>query len=503
MNEQHSNIQPEIKSTRTKKTILFFLLGMIIGAGITLFVAHEMFAPPMVVDEEVATVDEIDDSNSEIDALDDAIKDGDIDAKEVLGDGNLDENNPEVEKIDETETIDEVVKVEEVEKKDDILDKKEVEVEDEPSDMILELKKGQSLSTMLSKAGIETKQIYQITKELGKETKLKNLKVGQKFKVNLDNKGLASLSMEERDGSVITVKRADDDSYSASKSKLKLEKTTSSYEGVVKGNFSASARKAGMNSKEIQLFITLYKDSISFSKDIRNGDRFTAYFESMASPSGKIVKDTKLLFASFNTKGSDNNRYYYVTNDGKGDYYDDKGNSISRFLNVRPVVARRISSGFGRRFHPVLHRYIFHYGVDYSARTGTPVRAAGDGVITYAGRKGTYGNYVQIKHNRTYSTAYAHLNGYKQGIKRGTKVKKGQVIAFVGNTGISTGPHLHFEVHKGSVKVDPLKQYAIQEKNLRGKELKNFRAFCARVNPRYAAKGVEKASLDNKHEGLN
>ena len=371
----------------------------------------------------------------------------------------------------------------------------ETSVIETPEDTIVELRKKETLSAMLSRAGVEKNQLYKLTKAFSSKADVRRLRPGQKFILRMDNKGISFLSMESRDGSVVVVKRNDDDSFSASKNMLKLEKSTVSFEGKVDGSFSVSAAKVGMNSEQIKLFTQLYGDIVSFKKDVKNGDEFSAVFESMNSPSGRIVRDMKLVFASFTTRGNVINRYYYVGSDGFGDYYNEKGHSIRRFLNVRPVNAKRISSRFGSRFHPVLGRIGFHYGVDYATKSGAPVYAAGDGVVTYVGGRGTYGNYVQIRHDRTYSTAYAHLKGFAK-IKKGQRVKKGTLIGYVGSTGISTGPHLHFEVHKNNQKVDPLKQYAIAERNLRGKELKKFYAFCEKVNPRYAkGKNIENAAL--------
>ncbi|OPZ78918.1 MAG: Murein DD-endopeptidase MepM [Alphaproteobacteria bacterium ADurb.Bin438] len=517
---------------KNKKIMLYFVFGILIGSSLSVIVSYHILSnlqnkqvallEDKILDEGVPNLVSL---NEEIMAEEEAIYGEENQEEEIVLASN-DEEDQGIEESLVVENSDDisVVKPSEIEEesefvKEDAVEEETVEVaiedttkvdakdetqdlaentEEIQSDMVVELNKKESLSSMLKRAGIETNQIYKVSKALSKEADLRKLKPGQKFSLNLDNKGIFILSMEDRDGAVVKVKRIDDNNnYEASKSKLKLETVTASYEGVVNGSFFNSAKKAGMNNKEIALFTSLYKDVISFSKDLRKGDRFRAVYESKSSPSGKIVKDLKILFASFDVKNTEHSRYYYVTNDGVADYYDDKGHSVSRFLTVRPVNARRISSRFGRRVHPVLGHVGFHYGVDYPARTGTPVYAAGDGVVTYVGKKGTYGKYVQIKHNRTYSTAYAHLNGFAK-IKKGQRIKKGALIAYVGNTGISTGPHLHFEVHNKGRKVDPLKQYAITEKNLKGKELKSFLAFCAKINPKYAVNSpMNKASIDD------
>jgi len=492
---------------RRGKSVFHFLFGMFAGAIITGFVSYKVFVPSVVPEEEYAN----EDVSEEIAALDAMVRKENgaaeaRDIKESNNDANSDESasyidlvgNDKIPANGHDDAVNNEVKDAAAQVAAAIADGNafdENSVIEAPEDTIIELRKKETLSAMLSRAGVEKKQLYKLTKAFSSKADVRKLRPGQKFILRMDNKGITSLSMESRDGSVIVVKRNDDDSFSASKNMLKLEKNTAFFEGKVDGNFSASAVKAGMNSEQIKLFTQLYGDIVSFKKDVKNGDEFSAVFESMNSPSGRIVRDMKLVFASFTTRGNVINRYYYVGSDGFGDYYNEKGHSIRRFLNVRPVNAKRISSRFGSRFHPVLGRIGFHYGVDYATKSGTPVYAAGDGVVTYVGGRGTYGNYVQIRHDRTYSTAYAHLKGFAK-IKKGQRVKKGTLIGYVGSTGISTGPHLHFEVHKNNQKVDPLKQYAIAERNLRGKELKKFYAFCEKVNPRYAkSKNIENAAL--------
>ena len=503
-----------------RRAIFPFLFGMLAGAVITGFVSYKVFVPPVVSEEEYAN----EDVSEEIAALDAMVRkeNSAAEARDAKNDGNTATvSNDDIPYIDlvsekmpdaaggEKDVADNGAKDAPQPGNDKAVAENnafdETSVIETPEDTIIELRKKETLSAMLSRAGVEKNQLYKLTKAFSSKADVRRLRPGQKFILRMDNKGISFLSMESRDGTVVVVKRNDDDSFSASKNMLKLEKSTVSFEGKVDGSFSVSAAKVGMNSEQIKMFTQLYGDIVSFKKDVKNGDEFAAVFESMNSPSGRIVRDMKLVFASFTVRGNVISRYYYVGNDGFGDYYNEKGHSIRRFLNIRPVNAKKISSRFGSRFHPVLGRIGFHYGVDYAAKSGTPVYAAGDGVVTYVGGRGTYGNYVQIRHDHTYSTAYAHLNGFAK-IKKGQRIKKGTLIGYVGSTGISTGPHLHFEVHKKGQKVDPLKQYAIAEKNLRGKELKKFYAFCEKVNPRYAkGKNIENAALavDKNDTGKN
>jgi murein DD-endopeptidase MepM/ murein hydrolase activator NlpD len=165
--------------------------------------------------------------------------------------------------------------------------------------------------------------------------------------------------------------------------------------------------------------------------------------------------------------------YIYLNDDGR--YYDEKGHEVEGFLLARPVRGARISSYFTkRRYHPVLHKWKAHLGVDYAARRGTPVHAAGSGRIIYAARMGSYGNLIKIRHDDGYETRYAHLKSFRRGIHRGKYVKKGQIIAYVGTTGRSTGPHLHFELRKRGRAINPLRVVQVTTKKLHGKAKKAF-----------------------------
>ena len=174
------------------------------------------------------------------------------------------------------------------------------------------------------------------------------------------------------------------------------------------------------------------------------------------------------------------------------DYYDEKGLALKKNLDRKPMEFKqaRISSRFGRRFHPILKRYRGHDGVDYAAPSGTKIYASGDGVVTMAKWYGGYGKYIKIRHNAEYSTGYAHMRSFAKGIRPGVRVKQGQVIGYVGNTGLSTGPHLHFEVVRNGKKVDPLKVKAATGKNLSGAKLAEFKKVVAKV----------KASADQEKE---
>ena len=196
-----------------------------------------------------------------------------------------------------------------------------------------------------------------------------------------------------------------------------------------------------------------------------------------------MVKNGDILYAELNLGKDKISLYRYEDLNGGVDYYNEKGIVLKRTLDKKPMEFRsaRISSRFGWRRHPILKRRILHSGVDYAAPKGTRIYASADGVVKRAQRAGGYGNYVVIRHNSEFSTGYAHMNGFAKGIRPGVRVKQGQVIGYVGSTGRSTGPHLHFEVIKNGKKVDPLKVKAATGTNLAGKDLQRFKTEVAKI----------------------
>jgi len=207
------------------------------------------------------------------------------------------------------------------------------------------------------------------------------------------------------------------------------------------------------SKKLAQIFVANFRHSLNFKIDIRKGDALVMIYDQKYRL-GKPFSMPILKAAMIELKRK--KHFIYLNSDDR--YYDDKGHEVEGFLLARPVRGARISSYFTkRRWHPILHKWKAHLGVDYAARRGTPVVAAGSGKIIYAARMGTYGNLIKIRHADGYETRYAHLKSFRRGIKRGKRVKKGQTIAYVGTTGRSTGPHLHFELRKHGRAINPLR----------------------------------------------
>ena len=228
--------------------------------------------------------------------------------------------------------------------------------------------------------------------------------------------------------------------------------------------------KETSSKKLAQIFVSSFKHSLNFSRDIRKGDALVMIYDQMYRLGQPFSMPTlKVAMIEMRHK----KHYIYLNDDDR--YYDEKGNEVEEFLLARPVLGARISSYFTkRRWHPILHKWKAHLGIDYAARRGTPVHAAANGTISYCARMGSYGNLIKIRHADGFETRYAHLKSFRRGIHRGKRVKKGQVIAYIGTTGRSTGPHLHFELRKHGRAINPLHSVQVTTKKLRGKAKRAF-----------------------------
>jgi murein DD-endopeptidase MepM/ murein hydrolase activator NlpD len=233
--------------------------------------------------------------------------------------------------------------------------------------------------------------------------------------------------------------------------------------------------------------IKTFSFDVDFQRDIQDGDSFEVLYERMENEDGEFVKSGKILFASLTLSGK-TIPVYYFERDGDGEYFTPNGEAIRKSLLRTPVDGARITSGFGMRMHPLLGFSKMHKGIDFGAPTGTPIYAAGSGTVVEIGKKGSFGNYIRIRHNGEYQTAYGHMSRFAKGLVKGEKVKQGQVIGYVGATGRATGPHLHYEIMVAGAQVNPAKVKTVASNKLTGKQLKAFQAT------------VEKTDADRRHQ---
>ena len=257
--------------------------------------------------------------------------------------------------------------------------------------------------------------------------------------------------------------------------------------GEIEDSLFLAAERVSLPMNTIMDLIRIYSWDIDFQRDIQTGDAFEVFYETLHDETGAAVKEGEILYAAMTLSGNRMQLYRYETPDGIIDYYNEEGHSVRKALLRTPIDGGRLSSGFGMRHHPVLGYTRMHKGIDFAAPTGTPIHAAGDGVIEVAGRNGGYGNYIRIRHNADYKTAYAHMSRLAAGIQPGVRVRQGQTIGYVGMTGTSTGPHLHYEVMANGGQVNPMNIKLPTGKRLEGAELAAFRRAAAAINAAMAA----------------
>ena len=254
---------------------------------------------------------------------------------------------------------------------------------------------------------------------------------------------------------------------------LQLYKKEVVIKNAIKNNLYSSAVESGVEPNIIVEFARIFGFEVDFQRDIRKGDWFEIFYEKFEDDNNKVRDTGKIIYASMFVNGEEINLYNFKYNNEE-EYYDIKGKSITKSLMKTPINGARLSSSFGMRKHPILGYNKMHRGTDFAAPSGTPIMASGSGTVTRARWCGGGGNCVKIKHNSTYETIYAHMKSFAKGVREGRKVKQGQIIGYVGSTGLSTGPHLHYEVIVNGKKVNSQKLKLPSGKILKGEERKQF-----------------------------
>jgi murein DD-endopeptidase MepM/ murein hydrolase activator NlpD len=315
---------------------------------------------------------------------------------------------------------------------------------------------------------------------------LRHLQVGQVFTLSLrhdaDGTTLEKLVFSPDHRQRITVSQNDDDDYAAEIEARNTEVRTVALHGRIEGSLAVSAKRAGAPRSIVNQMTHWLAYDVDFQRDIHAGDQFSVLFTAEYDDQGEMIHADAPQYISLDTTKNKVRLFEF----GKRMYHAD-GHNVVRALLKTPVDGARVTSGFGMRFHPILGYSAMHKGIDFGAPIGAPVLAAGDGVIERANWFSSYGNYVLLKHNSTYETAYGHLSRFARGIHPGVRVHQGQVIAYVGETGRATGPHLHFEVHKGGIQVNPTKVASLGSDKLEGAELKKFLASAQQEQANYAS----------------
>ena len=265
---------------------------------------------------------------------------------------------------------------------------------------------------------------------------------------------------------------------------------------MIRSSLYEAAQQAGIPIGLLGEIVRAYSYDVDFQRDIQPGDTFEILFDRTVTEKGEVVRDGAVIYAALTLSGKTMKIYRYGDTGNAEDYFNEKGECVRKALLKTPIDGARITSGFGMRKHPILGYSRMHRGVDFAASTGTPVFAAGDGAVDTAGPFGTYGNYIRLRHNPTYSTAYAHLSRIAKGMRKGKSVRQGEVIGYVGTTGASTGPHLHFEVIKDGEQINPVSVKFASGRALAGKDWKRFTAARDKIAAQFNSLGTKSVSAE-------
>lgn len=345
------------------------------------------------------------------------------------------------------------------------------------------LKSGQSLGPLLQKNGVNPNTAYAVTQAFSKVHNPRDLRAGQKINLYFgeDGTNFSGISLKPNSENTIFVNRTRDGNFASKKIMAEFTKVLVRIDAAIENSLYLDAQALGAPDKVIVQFSHIYAHSVDFQRDIRAGDKFEMMFEVFRDHQGKTIKAGNLVYTSFSPRGKQSEFYLFENAKGREGYYDENGKGAKRMLMRTPVNGARLSSRFGRRRHPILGYRKNHTGVDFAAPRGTPIMAAGTGTVIRAGRFSTYGNYVSIRHSDGYVTAYAHMKNFARGVKKGRRVIQGQTIGYVGTTGRSTGPHLHYEVHKKGRKINPMTLSTLSGKPLLKADVPAFKKRMAEI----------------------
>lgn len=383
-----------------------------------------------------------------------------------------------------------------------------------PLEQEILLQRGETFVDALKRAGVARADRNAAASALGKHLNLRRLRPNQAFTITttaphttvfqqisqdgVNNRRLLALKAKLDSQTKLALSRASLDGaaenwaqnwqearFEATKEETPLTTRLVAIQGRINGSLSVSATNQGAPQQVVADLANMFAYDIDFQRDIFGGDEFEAIFEVKYDNEGRIVGSGDVLFGRLKWRGGRKEKSYYRFAEAKSDradYYDGAGQSAKRLLMKTPIDGARLSSGFGTRRHPILGYRKAHKGVDFAAPRGTPIYAAGDGVVERANVFGSFGNYIRIRHANGYKTAYAHLKGFRRGIRAGKSVRQGDIIGYVGTTGRSTGPHLHYEVHHQGKAVNPQRLKIATGKKLAASNLASFQKMRAEID---------------------
>ncbi|MBI3441404.1 MAG: peptidoglycan DD-metalloendopeptidase family protein [Proteobacteria bacterium] len=361
------------------------------------------------------------------------------------------------------------------------------------------------MELLVKKASVPREDAYQVVQALGKVYNPRDISPGREITVffhkdpSIADPKFSGVRIEKDPVNVLAVNRDNRGNYTVKKMEKAVHRALNGFRGTIDNSLYVDAQTVGVPDRVIVELIKMYSWNVDFQREIHSGDRFEVMYEEYKTEDGKIVHGRgNIVYAKLVLNGNSMPFYRFEDSHGDADYYDDHGRSAKKPLMKTPVDGARLSSGFGVRKHPVLGFSKMHKGVDFAAPRGTPIYAAGDGVIAKIGPFSSYGNYIRIRHRAGLETAYAHMSRFKSGLHRGDRVKQGTVIGYIGTTGRSTGPHLHYEVLVNNQQVNPASVKLPTGRALKGKELKSFQRVLAQARVKFNNLGYSTAVAENR-----
>lgn len=340
---------------------------------------------------------------------------------------------------------------------------------------IVMTKDGDTLATIFQQLGISQKTLVEVLQNNPHKNSIVNLKPGQKLQFSIQNNQLEKMIMPFTPTQSINISKTEN-GYKTQLSARDVSSHNHYVTATVKGSLYATAKRMKISYKLIQQMADIFNWEIDFSRDVRDGDQFTVVYKAFFLEN-KQVGTGEIIAVTYTTQRGKTYQAIRHTNEkGESGYFNENGESLNKAFSRYPLKYSHISSMFNlNRMHPVLKKRRPHKGVDLAASLGTPIKSVGDGRITFIGRNSGYGNMVKIKHNKSYSTLYAHMLRFKKGLSKGSRVRRGDVIGYVGQTGLATGPHCHFELHKNKRPTNPSTAELPRASSVPSKELATFK----------------------------
>ncbi len=357
------------------------------------------------------------------------------------------------------------------------------------------LRRGDTLSDVLERAGLPSNVVNNVVQAVHSIYNPKKLHAGQEVEIaydairTVDDVAPAHLAFEAAPGHMVTVQRQADGNYEAKEIIATTRNEAAHADGVITSSLFEAMESQRLPADVLAGFVKMFSYDVDFQRDLQKGDRFEVMYDREVTSDGKSIRNGTIRYASLVLSGNPINLYAFQTPEGV-EYYNEKGEGVRKALLRTPVNGPTITSSFGMRKHPILGYSIMHRGVDFGVPSGTPIMAAGDGVIEKRELSSTYGNYVRIRHSSGYATAYAHMSRFGAGIAAGKRVRQGEIIGYVGMTGRATGPHLHFEMLRDAQQVNPINVKFPAAMKLEGAMLTQFRNARDKLVREYASLGA-------------